>query len=70
MNFDDVELARVLLKDFLSPTRLAVAESLSRESGAEVRLKLESEAPTAPSKSEGRSRRCIAAAGRVVWRGW
>lgn len=53
MNFDDVELARVLLKDFLSPTRLVVAESLSRESGAEVRLKLESEAPTGSFKVRG-----------------
>ncbi len=53
MEFAEVEQARAWLRPYLQPTRLMRAESLSVESGAEVWLKLESEAPTGSFKVRG-----------------
>ncbi|MGH9702239.1 MAG: threonine ammonia-lyase [Candidatus Acidiferrales bacterium] len=53
MNFSEVEKARSLLRDYLSPTRLISALSLSQASGASVYLKLESEHPTGSFKVRG-----------------
>ncbi len=53
MEFSEVEAARALLRDYLLPTRLVRAGSLSRISGAEVYLKLENEAPTGSFKVRG-----------------
>ena len=46
----DVEHARALLKEYLRPTRLVSAESLSSRSGARVYLKIESDLPTGTFK--------------------
>jgi len=53
MNFSEVEKARSLLRDYLSPTRLISAPSLSDLSGADVYLKLENENPTGSFKVRG-----------------
>src|ERR1043166_9655275 len=49
----EVEEARALLKKYLRPTRLVRAESLERESKAQVYLKVESDLPTASFKPRG-----------------
>jgi len=49
----DVLDARKFLEQFLTPTRLARAESLERSSGAQVWLKLEIENPTGTFKVRG-----------------
>src|ERR1700741_1851151 len=49
----DVLYARKFLEQFLTPTRLARAESLERSSGAQVWLKLEIENPTGTFKVRG-----------------
>jgi threonine dehydratase len=53
MNFTEVEQARTRLRDYLSPTRLISAPSLSNASGADVYLKLESENATGSFKVRG-----------------
>jgi threonine dehydratase len=49
----DVEQARALLGQYLRPTRLVSAESLTRRSGARVYLKIESDLPTGSFKLRG-----------------
>ena len=53
MDFSEVEQARAFLRTRLALTRLVEAPSLSRESGAQVYLKLENEAPTGSFKVRG-----------------
>src|SRR6266849_10606986 len=53
MEFADIEQARDLLRNYLSPTRLIPAPSLSAVSAADVYLKLESENPTGSFKVRG-----------------
>ncbi|MGH9863213.1 MAG: threonine ammonia-lyase, partial [Candidatus Acidiferrales bacterium] len=53
MDFAEVEQARARLRAHLAPTRLVEAPSLSHESGAQVYLKLENEAPTGSFKVRG-----------------
>ncbi len=53
MEFSQVEQARALLREHLPVTRLAGAASLSRDTGAEVSLKLETELPTGSFKPRG-----------------
>jgi threonine dehydratase len=48
-----VEDAREFLQQYLRPTRLVRTESLERESGAQLYLKLESELPTGSFKPRG-----------------
>src|SRR5215472_10737216 len=48
-----VEQARELLGRYLRPTRLVLAESLARRSGARVYLKIESDLPTGSFKPRG-----------------
>jgi threonine dehydratase len=49
----EVEQARELLGRYLRPTRLVLAESLARRSGAPVFLKIESDLPTGSFKPRG-----------------
>ena len=53
MEFSGIQRARDFLQAHLSPTRLVRAESLSRVTGADVFLKLESEFPTGSFKVRG-----------------
>lgn len=53
MEFSEVEEARSLLRQHLTPTRLLEAAGLGRETGARVFLKLESENPTGSFKVRG-----------------
>ncbi|MGH9805071.1 MAG: threonine ammonia-lyase [Candidatus Acidiferrales bacterium] len=53
MEFSEVEQARTYLREHLRPTRLIEAAGLSRETGARVFLKLESENPTGSFKIRG-----------------
>lgn len=53
MEFSEVEQARRFLRGHLTPTRLVEAAGLSRETGARVFLKLESENPTGSFKVRG-----------------
>ena len=53
MNFTEVEQARKFLRDYLSPTRLIPAPSLSGLSRADAYLKLENENPTGSFKVRG-----------------
>lgn len=62
---DDLEAARALLAQHLAPTRLVLASSLARTSGAQVYLKLESEGPTGSFKVRG----ALTAAHRRLARG-
>jgi threonine dehydratase len=67
MNFTEVEQARTRLRDYLSPTRLISAPSLSNASGADVYLKLENENPTGSFKVRGalNALRCRQKRGRL-----
>jgi len=49
----EVEHARELLRQYLRPTRLVLAESLARRSGLRVYLKIESDLPTSSFKLRG-----------------
>ena len=53
LQFSVIESARVLLRRYLPQTRLIAAPSLSRATGANVYLKLESELPTHSFKPRG-----------------
>ena len=53
MNYTEVEQARSFLREYLSPTRLIPAPSLSGLSRADVYLKLENENPTGSFKVRG-----------------
>jgi len=53
VDFAAVERARTLLREYFPPSRLVPAPSLSAASGAEIRLKLESELPTGSFKVRG-----------------
>ena len=49
----EVEQTRALLEQYLRPTRLVSAESLSQHSAARVYLKIESDLPTGTFKVRG-----------------
>jgi len=53
MDFEEIQRARELLSTHLPISRMIPAPSLSREAGAEVFLKLESELPTSSFKPRG-----------------
>jgi threonine dehydratase len=53
MNFSEVEQARIRLREYLLPTRLIPAPSLSDASGADVYLKLECDNPAGSFKVRG-----------------
>src|SRR5215475_8627431 len=59
-----VEQARELLGRYLRPTRLVLAESLARRSGARVFLKIESDLPTASFKPRGATYALLTTAAR------
>ncbi|HSA92488.1 MAG TPA: pyridoxal-phosphate dependent enzyme [Terriglobales bacterium] len=53
LRWEDVERAREIVGRYLKPSRLVEARSLSRATGAQVFLKLESEQPTGSFKPRG-----------------
>lgn len=53
MNFSQVKKAQTRLREHLAVTRMTPAPSLSRATGAEILLKLESELPTGSFKPRG-----------------
>jgi|SRR5437588_97681 len=53
LEFSTIEAARDLLRRYLPLTRLVAAPSLSRATGANVYLKLETELPTGSFKPRG-----------------